>query len=170
MPIDVELYEITEAELANYAALLGEIESGADFDSTNQEHLDFLWKRIAAHQARGAKYVGCGVDSGIPLGVVGVVIDESLFGEKTAEILDIGIDPDRRRLGLGTALLDYAVNQAKKAGAKTIYARTYAADFKVIAFYGRNGFHPVAVVPDTNGQNDEGTIVMRKRINLDAPE
>jgi len=34
----------------------------------------------------------------------------------------------------------------------------------VIHFYGKNGYVPVSVIPDTQGPGDEGTIVMRKRL------
>jgi hypothetical protein len=39
---------------------------------------------------------------------------------------------------------------------------TYAADYDVIAFYGKNGFIPVATIPDVFGPKAEGNAVLRK--------
>jgi hypothetical protein len=39
---------------------------------------------------------------------------------------------------------------------------TYGEDYDVIAFYGKSGFIPVAMLPDTYGPHLEGNVFMRK--------
>lgn len=158
------IHELTGPALEPFLPLLGEIESGSHFDEENPRHLEWLRFKLDAHLARGTRYFGQLGGSNSPLGVLGVVIDHKLFCGPTAEIVDIGIIASRRGNGLGRALLEFAVDLVQPSGASSIFVRTYAGDEGVIAFYGRNGFHPVAVIPGTNGVHDEGTIVMRKTL------
>ena len=157
----MEIIRVAQGDLTPFLSLLGEIEAGERFEWQQQAHRDWIQERIDNHLSAGTKYFGVLGSSGSPEGVIGVRVDRQLFTETTAEIVDIGVLQSSRRKGLGSYLLAHGVNIAISAGATAIYARTYAADWSVIAFYGRNRMHPVAVIPDTNGPDDEGTIVMR---------
>jgi ribosomal protein S18 acetylase RimI-like enzyme len=159
---------LAEPDLAQFMPLLGEIECGRHYSPDNPAHVHWLEQTIRAHLACGARFFGCRSDDARPMGIVGIVIRSSLFSPPTAEIVDIGVASGSRRRGIGTALLDYALTLAQQADAHAVFARTYAADAGVIVFYGRRGFCPVAVIPDTNGPHDEGTIVMRRRLTGSA--
>jgi GNAT superfamily N-acetyltransferase len=61
--------------------------------------------------------------------------------------------------------LHHAEQLAREAGVFCMYIATYAADTDTIAFYGRRGFAPVAVLADMYGAQDEGQVYMRKRLS-----
>jgi len=65
---------------------------------------------------------------------------------------------------MGSELLQFIINKYSKYICCNIFVKTYAADTHTIFFYGRNGFFPISIIPELNGNNDEGTIVMRKKI------
>ncbi len=162
---DANIQELSEGGLTPFLPLLAEIECGDHFDSGNPDHTTWLERKIKSHLARGSRFFGYRSKEGGILGIVGILIEPRLFCTPTAEILDIGVVNGHRRDGLGTELLNQALTIAREAGAHAVFARTYAADFGTIAFYGRSQFHPVAVIPDTNGPTDEGDIVMRRRLS-----
>ncbi len=161
--------ELKEGKLEPFMPLLAEIECGSHFSDGDQKSESWLRQTINSHIARGTRYFGYISKAGDALGVVGILLVKKLFCATTAEIVDIGIVNTYRRCGLGTNLLNYAVNFAREEGAYAVFARTYAADIDTIAFYGRNAFYPVAVIPGTNGPIDEGDIVMRRKIS-DNPD
>ncbi len=156
--------EVVGVHLEPYFPLLGEIEGGSHVVPGDPDHDAWLRARIGAHVAGGARYYACADDSARPVGIMGLVVKRKLFSAPTAEVVDIGVAAPHRRGGLGSKLLAFAVALAEADGASAVFARTYAADTDTIAFYGRNRFHPVAVIPETNGLNDEGDIVMRRRL------
>ena len=109
------------------------------------------------------------MDDGTPVGFVALLTEEPLegvaiFGKK-AGLLEIGVAEEFRGGGYGKELLDYAEEQSIIGGAYCLYAATYARDHDTIRFYGRNGFIPVATLPDVNGPGDDGDVYMRKIIN-----
>lgn len=161
---ELKIKALNRSELDSFMKLLGEIECGDHYSEFNTVHIEWLKQKIEAHLSNGTKYYGCRSDQGEVLGIVGLQIESKIFTNGTAEIVDIGIVAEHRRSGLGSKLLNYAVELLKPSGIPTVFARTYAADTDTITFYGRNGFYPVAVIPETNGLEDEGTIVMRKRV------
>ena len=55
-------------------------------------------------------------------------------------------------------------SHAKEKGVYCLYMSTYAKDSGVIHFYGKNGFVPVATLPDVHGPKEEGLVIMRKRL------
>ena len=158
------LRELSKDTLEPFLPLLAEIECGDHFSPQDPAHEAWLGQIIHAHLASGVRFFGRHGPEGQALGVVGVRVDAKLFCEGSAEITDIGVVVDHRRSGLGAELLRFAVEVARRAAVHAVFARTYAADTGVIAFYGRSQFYPVAVIPGTNGPDDEGTIVMRRRL------
>src|SRR3990167_515098 len=61
------------------------------------------------------------------------------------EIVNIGVDPEKRGLGIGKALLDKVSNWAKKNGFQKIYLNCYAKNLGAIEFYKKNGYEVIDV-------------------------
>jgi len=163
------MLELTEAEMEPFTSLLAEIECGTHFSDGNPEHVSWLKHRIDSHTARGTRFFGCRTELGEILGIVGILMQRKLYCPATAEVVSLGVVSAHRRCGLGTELLNHALDVARAEGACAVFARTYAADTNAVAFYGRNAFYPVAVIPGTNGPADEGDIVMRRTL-CDEPD
>ncbi len=162
---DLIISELIKEELEPFMTLLSEIECGNHFSDANPKHVSWLKHKVNSHISCGTRFFGCRSKEGNPLGIVGILIERKLYCEPTAEIVDIGVVHLHRRHGLGTELLDHALKIARVEGAHAVFARTYAADTDTIAFYGRNTFYPIAVIPGTNGPTDEGDIVMRRKLS-----
>jgi GNAT superfamily N-acetyltransferase len=161
---NISMQELTEGEFTPFMPLLSEIECGDHFSESNPEHVAWLQHKIQTHVVCGTRFFGYHSQTGEAIGIVGILIERKLFCDPTAEIMDIGVVPAYRRSGLGTKLLHDALAVAKAEGVQIVFARTYAADTGTIAFYGRNAFYPVAVIPGTNGPTDEGDVVMRRHL------
>lgn len=158
--------EIQEENFTPFFELMAEIECGKHFDFSNQNHNEWLKKKISSYYYRGAKFFGFYFDNGEPIGFAALLMEEGpegviCFGHK-CDLLDIGILKKYRRKGFGSELLEYVEQRAKNEGFYCMYMSTYAMDYEAISFYGKNGFVPVATLPDINGPNDEGNIYIRK--------
>ncbi len=69
---------------------------------------------------------------------VGFAIWRALPGE--AELLSIGVAPDRRRGGAGAALLDAVIDAAGRVGARAIHLEVDPGNRAAMALYIRAGF------------------------------
>jgi N-acetylglutamate synthase-like GNAT family acetyltransferase len=73
------------------------------------------------------------------------------------ELRQLWIDQQFRHSGLGTALLDSAIAEARARGCSYVYLATYS--FQAPTFYLKFGFKPLAVIADKPlGHSD---IIMR---------
>jgi GNAT superfamily N-acetyltransferase len=101
-----------------------------------------------------------------PVGFYGLLIEKEPSDLKhlhqKSELMDIAILPEYRNQGFGKIMLAHAEQVARDAELYCMYISTYARDFKVINFYGQNGFVPVATLPDVHGPKDECQVFMRK--------
>jgi GNAT superfamily N-acetyltransferase len=161
--------ELTQHDLTStFFDLFAEVECGTHFHADNPRHVAWLRNRIATHIARGTRFYSLYSPSEDPFGFVGVLIEESLNGAEClgprAEILDIGVVPEHRRKGHGAELLAHAEALAKSAGAYSLYVATWAGSHEAIAFYGKNGYVPVAALPCIHGPDDVGDLYMRKTL------
>jgi amino-acid N-acetyltransferase len=59
------------------------------------------------------------------------------YGADLAEIRSLAVDPELRRLGAGTKLLEFALVEARRRGIARVFAVTHAPEFFV-----RQGFEP----------------------------
>jgi GNAT superfamily N-acetyltransferase len=160
---------INRDELFRYFyKLVAQVEAGEHFNFTNPRHDEWLKRRVNGHFCRGTRFFAFFQEDGRPVGFAGLLTNEPLdstvdFGRWT-ELLEIGVLPEFRRQGYGKMLLEYAERLSQEVGAYCMYITTYARDHANIAFYGRNGFVPVATLPDVNGPGDDGNLYMRKII------
>ena len=63
----------------------------------------------------------------------------------TADILNIGIDPDFKRHGHGTALLNHLIEELRKRHIGEILLEVRAGNKSAIRFYKRQGFEEISV-------------------------
>ena len=69
----------------------------------------------------------------------------ALLAGDTADILNIGIDPDFKRQGQGTALLNHLIEELKKRNIGEIFLEVRAGNKSAIQFYKRQGFEEISV-------------------------
>jgi ribosomal-protein-alanine N-acetyltransferase len=63
----------------------------------------------------------------------------------TADILNIGIDPDFKRKGHGTALLNYLIEELKTRNIGEILLEVRVGNKSAIQFYKKQGFEEILV-------------------------
>lgn len=157
--------EIHETEIDVFFDLMGEVERASLFDAENPDHIEWLKKKIAEYFFRGARFFAYYLDDDTPVGYAAVLIDSSLFPiDQKSELLAIGAFREYRGQGYGTKLLKHAEEVSRQAGVYCMFMGTYAGAHQVIAFYGKNGFAPVATLPDVHGPKAEGILFMRKQL------
>lgn len=156
--------EMTEEEFERFLPLIAEVEH-VKLDVTNTAHKAWLDNKLKLLVLRGTKFLAYRMDSE-PIGFISVLHEKPPAGIEVlgmrAEVMQIGVFPAFRRKGYGSILLKAGEEYAKSKGAYCLYIMTYAEDYDVIAFYGKNGFIPVASLPDTYGPDLEGNLLMRK--------
>lgn len=165
--------QIPEGEFVDtFFDLMAEVECGEHFDSTNAAHVEWVRRRVAVNYFRGARFFAYYLNNKSPVGFAAVLIDKGLegvpcFGQYT-ELLDIAVLPQHRGKGYGAELIKHAERLSREAGAYCMYMTTYAGNHKLIAFYGKHGYVPVATMPDVHGPGDEGHVWMRKILRQKA--
>ncbi len=158
--------EISENEFEPLLDLMAEVECGNHFDANNPNHILWLKKRISIHYYRGTRFFAMFDEADTPIGFHGVLIEEGAEGvncqAQKCELVAIGIFKEFRRKGSGSILLKHAEDFSREAGVYCMFMSTYAAAYDVIAYYGKNGYTPVATLPDIHGPGNEGIVFMRK--------
>ena len=141
------------------------VEFGDHFEKGNRSHNKLLNQRLDKHIANGAIIFGMFEEKrNDPIGFITIAKNQHLFHKDDSEILEIGVVEKYKRKGHGSQLIEYVERLFSQDDLNCIFVKTYAADHDVIYFYGKNGYVPISVVPDTNGPGDEGTIIMRKSL------
>jgi len=69
----------------------------------------------------------------------------AMLAGDTADILNIGIDPDFKRQGYGTALLNHLIEELRKRHIGEILLEVRAGNKSAIRFYKRQGFEEISV-------------------------
>ena len=99
---------------------------------------------------------------------VGMVLCRTIADE--AEILTLAVDPDARRGGVGTALVEAAKAQARARGCVTLFLEVAQDNGAAISLYKQAEFHNVGIrrgyYARSTGAMD--AIVMRHDLNSDA--
>jgi ribosomal protein S18 acetylase RimI-like enzyme len=157
--------ELTQDEVVEtFFDLMIQIESGDKFDKTNSCHVNWLNRKISRRFGCGARFYGHFLEDSTPTGLVGVVIEDHPMLAGYSEVLDLGVFKEFRTNGIGGELMEYAEELSRKASVYCVYVSTYSADTKLVAYYGKRGYVPVATHPDVHGPNGEGQVYMRKKL------
>jgi len=94
----------------------------------------------------------------------------ALLALDTADILNIGIDPDFKRQGYGATLLNHLIEELKKRNISEILLEVRAGNKSAIQFYKRQGFEEISVRKNYYTKNSksqshrEDGIIMRIKI------
>jgi ribosomal-protein-alanine N-acetyltransferase len=84
-------------------------------------------------------------------------------------ILNIATDPERRRSGVATALLNAAARQARQEGQIRVTLEVRRSNQEARSFYGRHGFTETGVRPRYYADNGEDALIMDALLT-DIPE
>ncbi|MHB1303597.1 MAG: GNAT family N-acetyltransferase [Acidiphilium sp.] len=79
-----------------------------------------------------------------------------------AEIVTIGVDPARRRAGLGRALLAAALAEAERRGAVAVFLEVEASNLQAIGLYRACGFVQVGRRRDYYGAGRDALLFSRR--------
>lgn len=149
--IDILPYE------GDYSEILEFIKLSAGIDS--QEGVAQLLK---IEQARGTKYFTARID-GKMAGMIGVYYDptNAVTELEPPQIIDLAVLPDFRRLGVGRALMEYAVDLVRCAGYHILWLYADGNSTRSLSFYRSLRFRLVSVVPDYYGPGTTKAIFRR---------
>lgn len=89
-----------------------------------------------------------------------------MLGPGEAQLLNLSVVPDARRMGLGRALLQQFVDDARRLYAEQLFLEVRVGNRPAIALYETAGFVPIArrvayYPPGNPGANREDALVMR---------
>lgn len=133
----------------------------------NPEDEAWIRKKMSRLEASGAEFYGAYLKDEI-IGFATIIVEDrpdgACSGYGAAELLQIGIRNEYRNHGYGSHILSHIEEELRQRKVYSIYLHTYAEDYDVIAFYGKNSYIPRGVVPDVYGPNLEGMLYLSKTL------
>jgi len=79
-------------------------------------------------------------DRGLGLWVPGKAVGIVAFDEPIAAVYSVAVDPQARRKGWGTRIMEAAANAAIGRGARTLFLQALATNHAAVSLYERLGF------------------------------
>ncbi|NMO55533.1 GNAT family N-acetyltransferase [Actinoplanes sp. TBRC 11911] len=131
----MRLTDATQPLLSEAAALLDQYRQhyGANPAADAVEE----WMLAQVRHARCLIYV-----AGEVQGICSVSVVPAALTLRTVWLIrDFFVRPDVRRQGIGRALLDRVIDDARQAGAHRVSLQTETANVRAIELYAKNGFH-----------------------------
>jgi [ribosomal protein S18]-alanine N-acetyltransferase len=95
-------------------------------------------------------------------GVTGFLVARAITDE--AEVLNLCIDPAKRRFGNATALLQVALAQLPRLGAKVLFLEVRETNLPAISFYEKHGFVRHGYRPGYYQNPTEAAVLMRREL------
>ena len=120
----------------------------------NSNHFVFA----AELRAEGSLFLGAKVND-IVVGCVGLIAGSD---DTTAEVKRFYVDPEYRKGGIGSALMDALEDIAKVRGIRALELETGSADFDAHALYEKRGYR--VIEPFGNYEQDEFSIFYYKQL------
>lgn len=153
----------------DFMPLIIDLWYGDKFDPDNQQHNDWIQRKIHATFVNFGAAICVYSDNGESIGYLWYQHDTGIegvaFSGKAAHIIQMGLYEQYQRQGIGTMLLDDVCRRIKGNGGECLYTDTYANDnLQPMAFYIKNGFVPIAYHIGLNGANDWGQVYFYKKL------
>ena len=144
MTIVVRRIEATDGALARDLRLRALADAPEAFGSTlaaEADHPPTFWDQRAARQAVGAQD-SCFLAfvDGRAVGLVAVFRRSGEAPSRAAELVSMWVSPETRAQGIGSKLVDAAVEWARTSAAETIELWVTVANEAAVALYRRKGF------------------------------
>lgn len=95
-------------------------------------------------------------------GVTGFLVAHKLVSE--AEILNLAVHPEARRKGIGSQLIDAAIEWSRGLGAENVFLEVRASNANAIRFYERQGFVVAGKRPRYYSEPAEDALVLSLRV------
>jgi ribosomal protein S18 acetylase RimI-like enzyme len=165
----MKIVECSELEFVNdFFPLIVDLWYADQYDPQNQQHVEWVRKKIHASYELFSTVLGAYTDHDEPIGFLWYQHDTGLenvaCSGKDAHIISSGLFSKFKRQGVGTALLDEACKRIKQNGGECVYTDTYAANDNAMVFYIKRSFVPVALLPGLNGSDDEGQVYLCRKL------
>jgi len=90
------------------------------------------------------------------------------FAADEAELGDLSVHPEARRRGLGSWILDGALREAGRRGAKQVFLEVREANVNARSLYKKAGFDDVGVRPAYYSEPVEDAILMMRSLDTSA--
>jgi ribosomal protein S18 acetylase RimI-like enzyme len=165
----MKIVECTEREFVkDFFPLLAELWYGDQYDPDNQQHVQWIQKKIHATFELFSTALCAYTDHNEPMGFLWYRHDTGLEGValsgKDAHIISFGLFNEFKRQGVGTALVDEACKRIKQNGGECLYTDAHAANDNAMVFYIKRQFVPVALLPGLNGSDGEGQVFLCRKL------
>ena len=98
--------------------------------------------------------------------MVGFVAADLDQANNHALIITLDVDPDCRRRGIGSALMEKAESEVRERGVGRIYLHLYTPHYAARCLYEQRGYRPVGVLPGYYG-NEIDALLMVKQLQHD---
>ena len=95
-------------------------------------------------------------------GVTGFLVARAI--EDEAEVLNLCIDPAKRRIGNATALLLAVLTQLPRLGARVLFLEVRESNLPAISFYEKHGFVRHGYRPGYYQNPTEAAVLMRREL------
>src|SRR4051812_8475408 len=114
------------------------------------------WRRLGASLQPGSRVLLAALDGGEVVGAVHLARAHADNGTHRAEVQRLVVRADRRRGGIGAALLEAVAARAREVGIRLLWLTTHA-DTDSDAFYVRRGWSRMGVMPEY-ARRPDGTL------------
>jgi ribosomal-protein-alanine N-acetyltransferase len=94
--------------------------------------------------------------------LVGYICFWLLHGE--AHLLNIAVQPDHRRMGLGARLMRFFVDYCRNGGVKILTLEVRSSNYPAILMYRKTGFRKEGTRPHYYADNHEDALIMGLRL------
>jgi [ribosomal protein S18]-alanine N-acetyltransferase len=118
------------------------------------------WSRKSLEQLNGRGELAWVIE--IAGEVVGFLVARAVVAE--AEILNLSIDPERRRAGNATALLQEGITEFRRLHVRKIFLEVRESNLSAISFYERNAFVRNGLRPAYYQSPPETAVLMMREL------
>jgi len=159
--MQISFRELQPSEAVIFADLIAETELGSHYRPDDPSHRSWVVHAVNRYFAAGGLFIAAFENGGHAVGYAVLLVDDKPGFRCKGEIVSLGVLPEYRRQGIGTALVRHCLDVSRELGLYCCYVATYAGDARAVGFYLHCGLVPVATLPDVHGPGDEGQVYLR---------